>query len=579
VLAASLYITVCSAKNRVRMRLRRLREPRYLIGAIVGLAYFYLAIFARGRGAVVRNGRRRGTDGPPGFPPIFELAGTSVSGLGVFACAAVAWFLPARSGLLEFSDAEREFLFTAPVSRRQLLAHRVVRSQIGSLVASTFIALFATPVSGLARVRLALGFWILLLTVRIYYAAVTLTRARLQSDVPAVRRVAWLPTGLMAAGVAVVGVSVVRQLQQSSSGLSDIIVHLARATATGVPHVVLWPFIAILRPPFTGSTQTFIAALGSSFLVLAAVTAWMLASDATFDAVAGEGRGAAAAVEPQAAVQPARARSAGWTLALTGRPELALLWKGAMATVRGISAKTWRYAVPAAFGVFGISFGVMQANRLQGPAASVCVVAAIVAFGAVLLGPQVARLDLRTDFEHLDVLKTWPLRAGDVIRGEMAWPILVVSSMMWAGVFVAALFSGPAFPDVSFVSRWSFALAAAFAGPALIAAQFAVHNTATILFPAWVQIGTQRARGVDAMGQRLIMLAAIIVSLAIMALPGLLGGGAVWLIFHRIAEDIVFVPAAIVFAAIVLVEVLVVTELLGPAYERIDVTSIERGES
>jgi hypothetical protein len=33
-----------------------------------------------------------------------------------------------------------------------------------------------------------------------------------------------------------------------------------------------------------------------------------------------------------------------------------------------------------------------------------------------------------------------------------------------------------------------------------------------------------------------------------------------------------------VFAVVVLVEVLAVTELLGPAYERIDVTSVERGE-
>ena len=32
------------------------------------------------------------------------------------------------------------------------------------------------------------------------------------------------------------------------------------------------------------------------------------------------------------------------------------------------------------------------------------------------------------------------------------------------------------------------------------------------------------------------------------------------------------------FAAIVLVEVLVATELLGPAYERLDLLSVERGE-
>ena len=46
-LSASLYIIVCSARNRLRVRLRRLREPRYLIGALAGAAYLYFSIFAR----------------------------------------------------------------------------------------------------------------------------------------------------------------------------------------------------------------------------------------------------------------------------------------------------------------------------------------------------------------------------------------------------------------------------------------------------------------------------------------------------------------------------------------------------
>jgi len=31
-----MYLTLCSARNRMRVRLRRLREPRYLAGLIVG---------------------------------------------------------------------------------------------------------------------------------------------------------------------------------------------------------------------------------------------------------------------------------------------------------------------------------------------------------------------------------------------------------------------------------------------------------------------------------------------------------------------------------------------------------------
>ena len=56
-LGASLYVIVCSARNRLRMRLRRLREPRYLAGAVVGAAYLYFSFFGRLRGA--RSDRAR----------------------------------------------------------------------------------------------------------------------------------------------------------------------------------------------------------------------------------------------------------------------------------------------------------------------------------------------------------------------------------------------------------------------------------------------------------------------------------------------------------------------------------------
>jgi hypothetical protein len=265
-------------------------------------------------------------------------------------------------------------------------------------------------------------------------------------------------------------------------------------------------------------------------------------------------------------------------LAPVGRPDLAFVWKNATQTLRALSLRELKFVPPALLGLFGIAAAVMAANGMRGPAAMVSALAVALFGAAVVFGPQMVRSDLRADFEHLDLLKTWPVRAADVIRGEMAWPVLLVSSVAWAGVLIAALFSVAALPNASFISRWSFAIAAACAGPALIAAQFAVHNTATIFFPAWVQIGAQRTRGIDAMGQRLIMLAAIVVSLAVFALPGALAGGAVWFVFHRLTGDVVYVPAAIVFAVVVLVEVLAVTELLGPAYERIDVTSVERGE-
>ena len=173
---------------------------------------------------------------------------------------------------------------------------------------------------------------------------------------------------------------------------------------------------------------------------------------------------------------------------------------------------------------------------------------------------------------------TWQVML-DTPRCRAARPrLLLVSATACAALLVAALFSSAALANVALVDRWSVALALMLAAPAMIAAQYSVHSAVTIAFPAWVPLGSQRTRGIDAMGQRLILLAAILVSLVVLSLPGAIGAGVVWLIFHRLVGSAVFVPMAIVFAAIVVTEVVVITELLGPAYERIDVTSVERPE-
>ena len=132
-ISASLYIIVCTREEPVRVRLRRLREPRYLIGAIVGAAYLYFSFFARFR-ATRRSARRRPrpSDCPESMAALFALL-PALGGVALLVVAAAAWLLPVDSGLLEFSDAELQFLFPAPVSRRQLLIHRMLRSQLGIL--------------------------------------------------------------------------------------------------------------------------------------------------------------------------------------------------------------------------------------------------------------------------------------------------------------------------------------------------------------------------------------------------------------------------------------------------------------
>ena len=78
-LGASVYIIVCSLRNRLRARLRRLREPRYLIGAIVGSAYLYFAVFNRGR--IGPGGSRRAGRGLSGLAPVWQATGSLLGAL------------------------------------------------------------------------------------------------------------------------------------------------------------------------------------------------------------------------------------------------------------------------------------------------------------------------------------------------------------------------------------------------------------------------------------------------------------------------------------------------------------------
>src|SRR5580765_8072123 len=120
--SASLYIIVCSFRNRLRVRL--LRQPRYFIGAIAGAAYLYFSFFARFRTSRSSAARRGGR--PPRLPQSMAAllaVAPSLGGLALMIAAAGAWLFPMDSSMLEFSDAEQQFLFPAPVSRRQLLVY------------------------------------------------------------------------------------------------------------------------------------------------------------------------------------------------------------------------------------------------------------------------------------------------------------------------------------------------------------------------------------------------------------------------------------------------------------------------
>lgn len=574
---ASLYIIVCSARNRLRQRLRRLREPRYLLGAIAGAVYLYFSVFARmwsSQQSVARR-RARGTPRTPAALAALFAAGPALTGLLLLLTTAASWAMPFDSGLLDFSESEVAFLFPAPVSRRQLLIHRLMRSQLGLLFGSIIAGLAMPSALGYGRLRLGVAMWVLLVTGKVYFTGISLARARLGSTSAHARRVAWLPLAVLAAALAIVGAPLARTfMAEPLSDLNDALSRLGAVSLMPLPHIVLWPFMTVARPFFAAWPGPYLVALGWSALVLVVIVAWVLMSDEAFQDAAAE------AAEQKSSAKTAqaprfRSRATGPALGLTGRPELAFAWKAALQTMRIVDRRSLARIVAI---VMSLSVIAVSVSRARGLAVLLGLFSTVGAGFAILMAPQALRMDLRDDLRHLDVLKTWPVKASAVVRGEMIWPGALVTVMAWLFLGLGLFLSAGVFTRTSLDLRVSVAAAAAVIAPALIFAQFAIHNGVALMFPAWVPLGNQRPRGLDAMGQRLIMLGGTWLALIAMALPGALAGGILWFAFRRFIGVGAIVPAAAVGAVIIGIEVLLATEALGPAYERLDVTAVERAE-
>jgi putative ABC exporter len=582
VLIASLYIIVCSAKNRIRSRLRRLREPRYLVGAIAAVVYFYLTIFVRMRSPGGGRSRRSRQPQPEISLAAFRAAGPSLVGLGLFVMMVLGWLFPGKSGLLEFTESEVQFLFPAPVTRRSLIIHRLLRSQLGLLFAAIVPALVFPSGSPASRAKFAVSMWIILVTMRVHFTGITLARASLLlrgAGGTDARRRQWIVPAVMAGAVAVVATTIVRAfVLRPATDVGDFLNRFGEVVTSGAPRVILWPFVALTRPLFTAWPGPFLSALALAIGVLALNVVWVLRSDDALQEITAQIEAKRDTPKVRGRAAP-RAGAAGWTLSLHGRPELLFMWKSAMEMLRGVNAVSLLRYGGAAVGIsVSLTSALLSATHSRGSAAAFGLLAVAIAGFAALLGPQIARNDLREDLLHLELLKTWPVRASALIRGEMLGPAAMLTGCAWLALLCALPLSAAAFTTRSLPMRVSVALALAILAPAIIAAQLTVHNAAAIVFPGWVPLGTQRPRGLDAMGQRLILFGGVIIALTIMLAPPAVAAIVVWFAFRGLLGPAVLVPAALVCTVLVGVEVLLATEALGPMYERIDLSAVERAD-
>jgi hypothetical protein len=572
-IGAFLYLTACSFKNRLRRRLRRLREPRYAIGLVVGLLYFYVAFFRRGP----RPRPGAGTEAFAAAAGALQLFGS----LLLMFVAASAWVIPGAGQALAYSRAEVQFLFAAPVTRRQLVQFKLWQSQIAILIGGAVTTLIMRPGSFAAGWTLLAGMWVVLMTTRLHLMGVALRRASLAAHGASGLSRHWLPIAVALGAIGVLAASVAREWPRLASlpGGEAVLAEVQRLAGTGAPAVVFWPFRALVRLPLAASAAEFWSALPAALALLALNYVWVLRSDARFEEASAERaeKRAAQRAAPRAAGKGPAATP--FTLAPDGPAETAILWKNLILVGRFASLGTVLRILPLI-----VVLGVIARGAVSGGVAvAVSAICLPAAFFVVVMGPQVIRNDLRQDLARLPLLKAWPVRGAALIRGEALAPTVVLTALAWllllaAGVFSGGLPSGTAAAAAVQAHRWSLVAAGFVLAPALILSQVLVHNGLAVLFPAWVAVGASRARGIDAMGQRLVMFAGTILTLVVSLLPGAIAGAAVAFVVYLATGAVTIVLPALIAALVVAGECWLAIEGLGRVLDRTDPGAVEAAE-
>ncbi|MDB6168136.1 MAG: putative transporter, permease protein [Verrucomicrobia bacterium] len=582
IIRALLYLRCMSLRNLLLSRLRRLKQPKYLVGAIVGAGYFYMMFFRRSR--FDRAGAHAAA---AAVVPVDLLpAVISIGAVVLLIFVALAWLVPDQRAGIAFSEAEIAFLFPAPLRRRTLIYYKLVNSQFAILFTVALLTVFTGRWSFLPGNALihAAGWWMILATLNLHFMGSSFAVTRLMDNgiTPWRRRLAVLGV------IAVVAVAAAVWLGRDFRGpvpsdyanLRTMAGYVNSFLSTGPLRWLLLPARAVVAPFLASGAAAFFLALGPALLVFAAHFIWVLRSEVSFEdaSIAKSEKRAAriAAVREgnwRAARGALKSRAAPFRLAPAGRPEVAFLWKNLLSTFPLFRPRT--FVILALVIVAGVNWMERDAG-FRGLLPVFSATASMVGAYVILLGPQLARQDLRNDLGNADILKTYPLPGWQVVLGQMLAPVAILTGLLWLVLLALALAFHPQhWAWLTPALRVTIAAVLVPLAPVICALQLLVPNAAALFFPAWVQTMRNRTeRGIEMLGQRIIFVGGQMVVVILALVPAALG--AFTLVFAT--QWLIGPVAAVALAgagvlAILAVEVACGLWWLGRRFEQFDLSA------
>lgn len=581
VISALWFLQTRSLYNAARARLLRLRQPRYLIGAVVGVGYLWMVLFRRFL-------TTRSTANIGGWDMSPDSAGwiEAAAALGLALYILANWIFAGDRASLTFSEAEIAFLLPAPASRSSLLNFRLLRTQPRLILSALFFNLFTGRNHSILE-WFTHGFtlWLIFCLLFLHGIGASFAIQRLTE-----RGLAGWRRRLLVLSVAAGFAGAIAWWIHSAAeagplrSFDDVQDWLRGLFAAGPAPWLLAPFRWIVHPWFARTLPDFLIALGPALLVLAAHYAWVVRADVSFEEASIEASRKAAAT--LAAVRsgnlqqlhPPKIQRDPFRLAPVGFPPIALLWKNLIAAGQLYTSRVWIYAILGIV-VFAATSSLSRSpsDGFQNIRVMICGMAVMFLLVSLFTGAQMVRQDFRSDLQQMDMLKTLPLPPWQVVLGQLLAPIVILTAVQWLLLAVALAGSIGAISPKNFpIETWRFPLAAAAAMvlPGVNALVILMPNAVALLFPAWIGSSQGRGGGVEVMGQRLVFGVGLLLTLLIGLLPATLVGGLVWFLAQLALGPAWAIPvAALPALAILLAESGIGIWGLAKAFDRYDVTA------
>ncbi len=561
------YLIGRSTANRLSRQFRRLRQPRYAIALALGLAYLWFLIL------------RQRPERPA--PELFEQRWVELAGaVAVAAVVAWSWIFTVERRVLAFTPAEVTFLFPAPLSRRQLIHFKLLRSQLVIL----FNVLLWTLVLSYDRLGAsawprAAGVWVLLTTLSLHRLGASFVRGSLAAHgvSGATRRLVSLGVLLVALFGVAWAVVDARALVAGgwAEGIRPFLAALGQALEGPLPRALLAPFRAMVQPLTASSGGDWIRAMVPALGLLGLHYIWVVRSDAAFEEAAAEAslrraRQLSDSSRGQRARRAVRREPPPYRLAPTGSPAGAILWKNLVAVTRTGRPRTVALVL-AGIGLVATVL-VLRGSEIL---AEILGWFAVMAGGFLLVvGPQWIRSDLRGDLSKLHLLRGYPITGTAVVVGEVAASTLVLSVLQLAVLTLAWLaFLGHEVMEPDLGARTLALAAAVLFLPPINLLGLLIHNGAAMLFPAWMAPPADRPAGVEALGQNMLAIIAYVVLLGLVLMPPVVAGTGVFVGLELVLGPWAAVPAAGAALATAAAEARILLRSIGRVFERTDPAS------